>query len=188
MDNLQNQGSFQSAGSLPPNISKKSNNIKIIWSVAVLALVLILLFAGYPFLSKFFIQGEKAITESATKLVIKDTLPIGYKFEAMAQSKYPTGFPENLIVKGGVWQRAEDTTDGTGNKLKIVELLYKKIEPIALLPSFQKKFKDDGWVIVDTKISNSSSVQIFKKNADAITLLIVPTSKDSLVNITLTTK
>jgi len=150
--------------------------------VLPVVLVLVCLFVGYLLFYKSSFQGEKSVAP-----VIYDTLPEGYKFDVMAENKYPEGFPESLIVKGGEWQRAEDTENGYGKRMRVVELIYKRIEPAFLLPLFQKNFEDNNWTTDEIRNTGSTIVRVFGKDSDTMTLTIVPISENSLVNFTYVT-
>jgi hypothetical protein len=180
MDNIEN-GQNQNIGFV-----EKPEKISVIKILILIILVVIVIFAGL-LLSKFLNK-----TNQVPKPVLSDTLPAGYQFKVMAQNKYPVGFPENLIVKGGVWQRGEDTTAGDGKNLKIVELIYKNTEPAVLASSFEKTFKDDAWLITGAANNNLPIIRTFNKTEkgvnEMVTLTIIKVNNvDSLANITITT-
>lgn len=59
---------------------------------------------------------------TAEKPSLKEELPKGYRYQAVAEGKLPAGFPEELIIYPRVTiSRAEDTVDGSGARHKVVE-------------------------------------------------------------------
>ncbi|MFA5791966.1 MAG: hypothetical protein WC884_02925 [Candidatus Paceibacterota bacterium] len=176
MENLQNQNT---------NITNEPNKLKKSTLIKVLVLILAFLVLGSFFFIKFPMQKSGPVTV--------DTLPVGYKFTVMEAEQYPIGFPKSLIVKDGIWQRGEDTTTGDGKNLKIVELIYKKIEPATLVLSFEKTFKNNTWLIDSTQNSILPVVRVFNKTkegkSEVATLIIIKVNEvDSLVNITIATQ
>lgn len=178
MENLQNQNTEIL------NESDKVNKLNFT-KVLILVLILVLIVLGALFFVKFKAQKSGPVTVP--------TLPVGYKFTVMEENKYPSNFPKNLIVKDGIWQRAEDTTAGDGKNLKIVELIYKNVEPSTLVLSYEKTFKSNTWLLDNIKNSNTPVVRFFEKiekgvNQIAILTIIKVNEVDSLVNITISTK
>ena len=172
------------------NEPKQSNGR--IWLVLFVLLVFVLCAVFY-----FFVQ-KQSNTITPKPLIITKTLPVNYHTQVIAKNKYPTGFPEKLIVKKDLkgivnadptWVRSEDTIVGSGKRLKIVELLYQNISPTDLAPLYEKSFKANAFII-DEKLSNNTPVvRSFTSTAETATLIITKVKdKDSLVNITLSTK
>jgi hypothetical protein len=176
MENSQNQN-IQSDGIL--NIPQKTNNkpskTQIVWSVIVLSLAII--FFGFLLFSKYANQNK------IPKSVISDTLPAGYKFSVLKKDQYPTGFPKDIIVKGGVWQRSEDTIVGSGERQRIVELVYNDVDITKLATEYEATLLKNAWKEVSKTNSEELVVYNYSKNNDTLAFIISPKGTGSFVNI-----
>jgi hypothetical protein len=163
--------------------------------VTGLIIIFILLLVVCYFFFKFL---NPSTTKPATPSGISTTLPANYHVQVIAQNQYPAGFPVSVIVQNksknivGVWSRSEDTITADGKRLKIVELMYKGVDPATLAPLFENSFKADKWVMDTTKSGDTPVVRVFDgvisgiKEVATVTIIKV-NDTDSLVNITITT-
>lgn len=149
----------------------------------IFVVILVLILVGY--LVFFRPSGQP------NKPVISGKLPEGYHSQIIPKNKYPQGFPEKVIVKEGnpEWRGGEDTIVGSGKRLKIVELVYKKRDPATLAVSFEKTFKNEKWLLGGKQDKGSSAIRFFSKDLEEATLTIIKMNEtDSLANITISTK
>ncbi len=151
----------------------------------VLVLVLLAVIATIYFVS---IQPSAPLTQNTAPERVFNPLPDNYQYTVMEKDKYPTDFPKSLMVKGGVWQRGEDTVTATGERLRIVELTYSSTTPTTLATSFQTNFEKAGWKTTDNKTEASLIVKTFTKKIDTVILTIVKVGDKVLANVTLRTK
>lgn len=152
--------------------NNKKKYLPIFW---ILGVVLVFLLVGIVYLK---IKSQPRIIKS---------LPKGYELKSMEAGKYPEGFPESMIFSGGDWQRAEDTKVASGERYRIVEIVYSAPGDV-ITEEYKKILVKAGWRIVELRNSNGSDIYSFTKNNEEMVLTFSPTSKDVFVNITYKTK
>lgn len=163
-----------------PIISQKVKTISLIVIGAIVLIAVV-----YFGIKQYGVYSQSKQFKSVTSA----TLPEGYKYNVQKADQYPEGFPILIVVREGnpLWQRGEDTKVGTGERQRIVELLYT-LDSTKIASLYEANMAKDGWKSTSDETMKKSGLYYYTKKADTFSIMIVPKGTGSFVNLKYSTK
>ncbi len=104
------------------------------------------------------------------------------------QKMFPDGFPMELIFEKdkSLWQRSEDTLNGSGERIRVVEVIYPNPTE-TFLTDLTKYIESFGWKIVESNTASDSQYTIYEISGNRFVVTTVSMESGLFVNMSLIT-